>query len=123
MEIWTGYSQDYGNLRVFGCAAYAHHRDDKLGVRALKCVFLGYPEGTKGYKLWCIESGGERLITTRHVVFNEDSFPWAKKVTHCCDEEDKDLSQDLKFEDGEGVPSIDDKSTLTRGSNSQIDPS
>lgn len=37
----------------------------------MKCVFLGYPEGVKGYKLWCIDMKPPKAIISRDVVFNE----------------------------------------------------
>ena len=38
-EMWTGRPADYSRLRVFGCTAYAHIRQDKLEPRAEKCIF------------------------------------------------------------------------------------
>lgn len=54
-EMWTGRPADYSSLRIFGIIAYAHLKQDKLSPRALRCVFIGYPEGVKGYKLWCLD--------------------------------------------------------------------
>ena len=51
-EMWTGHPPKFDNLRVFGCVAYAHQKQGKLDPRAKKCMFIGYPEGVKGYKLW-----------------------------------------------------------------------
>ena len=62
---------DYSNLKIFCCTAYAHTKQGKLETRALKCVFLGYPEGVKGYKLLCIDLQPPRCIISRDVVFNE----------------------------------------------------
>ena len=50
-EVWLGHPPDYSRLKIFGCSAYAHVRQDKLEPRALKCIFLGYPKGVKAYKL------------------------------------------------------------------------
>lgn len=33
---------DYSKLRIFGCLAYAHVKQDKLDLRALKCILLEY---------------------------------------------------------------------------------
>ncbi|KZV37190.1 hypothetical protein F511_15110 [Dorcoceras hygrometricum] len=72
---WNGEPQTLDNLRVFGCEAYAHVKQGKLEARAVRCVFLGYPEGVKGYKLWCIEPGQKKTIISRDVTFNEIVFP------------------------------------------------
>lgn len=57
LDKWTGKPPNLNNLRVFGCVAYAHSREGKLDHRAKKCLFLGYPHGVKGYRLWCMEKG------------------------------------------------------------------
>ncbi|CAM8876608.1 unnamed protein product [Rhodiola kirilowii] len=75
MQMWSNHPVDYIMLKVFGCAAYAHVRQDKLEPRALKCVFLGYPYGVKGYKLWCLEKNHKKTFISRDVVFNEFEFP------------------------------------------------
>ena len=70
-ELWFGHPPDYKNLKVFGCSAYAHVRQDKLKPWAVKCVFLGYLEGVKAYRLWCLEPGRRKCIISRDMVFNE----------------------------------------------------
>lgn len=67
-EIWTGKAPSLIHLKVFGCSAYAHVRQDKLEPRAKKFIFLGYPEGVKGYKYWFIEEGSEKVIISRDVI-------------------------------------------------------
>jgi hypothetical protein len=45
--------------RVFGCIAYAKIPDasrTKLEAKSVKCLFLGYCEGSKAYRLICLES-------------------------------------------------------------------
>ncbi|KAL1535775.1 Retrovirus-related Pol polyprotein from transposon TNT 1-94 [Salvia divinorum] len=69
---------DYAALRTFGCAAYAHVKQNKLEPRARKCVMLGYPEGVKGYRLWCLEKGDQKIIITRDVTFAETEIPYSK---------------------------------------------
>jgi len=72
MEVWSGKPTDYSSLKVFGALAYAHIKQDKLEPKALKCVFIGYPEGVKGYKLWKLESsGGSKVLISRDVTFDE----------------------------------------------------
>lgn len=50
MKRWSGYAPNLSNLRIFGCVAYAHINQGKLEPRALKCMFLGYPKGVKGFR-------------------------------------------------------------------------
>lgn len=73
-ERWSRRKPSINHLRVFGCAAYAHTKDGKLEPRSLRCVFLGYQEGTKGYRLSEREAPGVKLIISRDVVFNECVF-------------------------------------------------
>ena len=74
MQLWTSHPVNYNWLKVFGCTAYAHVKQGKLDARALKCIFVGYPEGVKGYKLWCLEKGHKRCFISRDVVFNEEDY-------------------------------------------------
>ena len=41
----------------------------------MKCIFLGYPQGTKGYRLWVRDTNGYKVIVSRDVVFDEHSMP------------------------------------------------
>jgi len=52
IEVCSGSPADYSQLRVFGCIAYAHVDNGKLEPRVVKCIFIGYQHGVKGYKLW-----------------------------------------------------------------------
>lgn len=72
-ELWHGKPASYEDLKVFGCQAYAHISQGKLAPRALKCMFIEYPEGTKGYKLWCTDLSLPRCIISRDVKFNEEA--------------------------------------------------
>ena len=71
MEVWSGRPANYSNLKVLGALAFAHVRQDKLDGRVVKCIFIGYPEGVKGYKLWKMEHGGSKFIISRDVTFDE----------------------------------------------------
>ncbi|KAH9799312.1 hypothetical protein KPL71_000313 [Citrus sinensis] len=53
----------------------------KLELRAVKGYFIGYPKGTKGYKIWCIDSKPSRTLISRDVVFDEDSMLLSKVET------------------------------------------
>ncbi|KAG8487924.1 hypothetical protein CXB51_018372 [Gossypium anomalum] len=58
--------------KIFGCPAYAHVDNGKLEPRFIKCVFLGYKAGVKGYKLWCPKN--RKVVISRDVVFYETAI-------------------------------------------------
>jgi ATP-binding cassette subfamily B (MDR/TAP) protein 1 len=72
IEVWSGSPADYSQLRVSGCTTYAHVDNGKLQPRAVKCIFLGYQSGVKGYKLWNPQT--QKVVISRNVIFNESAM-------------------------------------------------
>ena len=71
----------YENIRVFGCLGYAKFKDrikDKFAPRSRRCVFVGYPFGKKGWKLYDLES--KIIFVSRDVEFYEEKFPYSHKT-------------------------------------------
>ena len=67
-----GKKPSVAHMRVFGCIAYAKIPDasrTKLEPKSVKCLLLGYCEGTKAYKLICLES--KKIIRCCDVIFCE----------------------------------------------------
>jgi hypothetical protein len=76
--VLFGSAPSYEHLRVFGCMCYPNTTataPHKHSPRSTRCVFLGYSADHKGYR--CLDLSINRLIVSRHVVFDEDSFPLA----------------------------------------------
>jgi hypothetical protein len=70
----------YEHLRVFGCTCYPNlsaTTSHKLDPHSAKCVFLGYLSHHKGYR--CLDLLSNRVILSRHVVFDESTFPFAEQ--------------------------------------------
>ncbi|KAM1539357.1 hypothetical protein ACFX10_004158 [Malus domestica] len=63
-------------MKVFGCLAFATTvgPTTKFDPRAKKCVFLGYPQGQKAYKLYDLST--KKIFTSRDVVFHENVYPF-----------------------------------------------
>ena len=73
LKVWSGKStQDYDSLRIFGCPAYYHVKEDKLDPRAKKGVFVGFKRGIKGYKIW--DPKDRKFVLNNHITFDEASL-------------------------------------------------
>jgi transposase InsO family protein len=77
-EMWTGNRPSIENIRVFGCLAYVHiddaaKRTGKLDGRGFPCVFLGYSNEAKSWRLYNPESktSRKRFLNSRDVTFLE----------------------------------------------------
>jgi hypothetical protein len=71
-QIWNGKKPSLTHLKVFGCDAYVHvpkENRSKLDKNVEKCIFVGYKDGLKGYKLWNPET--KKVVYSRDVVFRE----------------------------------------------------
>ena len=74
-ERLFGRRPDISHLRAFGCVSYVHVPDGqrrKLDAKACKSIFVGYPPGVKGYKLYDLEK--KKFVVSRDVQFFEQNF-------------------------------------------------
>lgn len=63
------------HIRVFGCVCYVHnqqHGGDKFESRSKNSLFLGYPFGQKGWRVY--DSETEKISVSRDVLFCENEF-------------------------------------------------
>ena len=80
-EILFNISPSYDTFRGFGCLCYAFNiksKRDKFMSRSRKCIFVGYPRGKKGWKLYDLEIG--EYFVLRDVKFNETEFHFARNT-------------------------------------------
>ncbi|KAK3038220.1 hypothetical protein RJ639_029660 [Escallonia herrerae] len=67
------------NLMNFGCLCYGHVNTkprDKFAPRAKPGIFVGYPNGQKGYRIYDLKS--KRIYVSRDVQFLEGIYPYTK---------------------------------------------
>ena len=71
-EAYFGHKPDVSNLRVFGSTTWARIPLDKrrdLQPQNIECLFIGYPDESKGFKLLDIKT--KQIIIERSVKFDE----------------------------------------------------
>eukprot|EP00253_Pinus_taeda_P010795 PITA_10795 len=72
-EAWSGRKQGVTHMKVFGCVAYAHIPDQlrkKLANKGEKCIFIGYSEESKAYRLYIPST--KKFFVSRDVQFIEE---------------------------------------------------
>ena len=74
-EVYLGRPVEFSGLRVFDCPAYylvESHKRTKLEAKSKKSIFVGYQEGTKGYKLW--DPTERKVVISRNVTFDDSEL-------------------------------------------------
>ena len=74
-ELWHKEKPDESHLKVFGCNAFVHIPDQKrkkFDKKSIHCIFVGYPAGCKGYKLY--NPATKKMLRSKDVIFMEKSF-------------------------------------------------
>jgi hypothetical protein len=75
-DLVHGFPPNLEHLRNFGCLCFAviPNMSDKFASRAQKCVFLGYSNSKKGYRLLNLDT--KQCFVSRDVKFYENIFPY-----------------------------------------------
>ena len=71
-EAFYGRQPNVSHLHVWGCRCFARIPSElqtKLGIRSRECIFMGYPDGVKGYHVRDRSSGS--FFVSRDVLFDE----------------------------------------------------
>ncbi|KAL4323650.1 hypothetical protein GQ457_11G006340 [Hibiscus cannabinus] len=80
-ELLNSCMPSYSHLKVFGCLCFVSTLKasrDKFTERALAGVFIGYAPGTKGYKVYILQT--HTIVVSRNVIFHEGDFPFHSVV-------------------------------------------
>lgn len=100
-EVIFGHGPDYSHMKTFGCLAYTRNtntRGDKFEVRGRPGVFLGYPQGQKGYRIYDMKD--RKFVVSRDVRFDENNFPFkARQENEGSNEENDHNFFDLPIEE------------------------
>ena len=96
-EAWYSEKPRVNHLRVFECDAYSHILKDERGkfdTKARRCIFLGYGEETKGYRLY--DDKAKKVLYSRDVQFNE-SAKNCRHDSHNVNKDDDDYNLIIDF--------------------------
>jgi hypothetical protein len=91
-ESWSGTKLNVAHLRTFRCISYTHIPSKlrkKLDDRSEKCIFTGYSETYKAYRLYNLIS--KKLILSRDVKFLENQL-WNESENQHMDSQNPLLS-------------------------------
>ncbi|KAJ0900510.1 putative RNA-directed DNA polymerase [Helianthus annuus] len=79
-ELVYGFEPFLDHLRVFGCLGFCTvlNEHDKFSSRAEKCVFIGYSNEKKGYKMFSLDNKKE--LFSRDVKFFESVIPFKDEL-------------------------------------------
>ncbi|KAH9670656.1 hypothetical protein KPL70_017059 [Citrus sinensis] len=75
IEMWTGKPTDYSYLHAFGCPVYVMYNAQertKLDPKSRTCIFLGYADRIKGYRMW--DPTAHKIVISRDVIIVEDQL-------------------------------------------------
>ena len=75
IEAWSRTKSEVSNFKIFGSMFYAHipkEKRYKLDKKSERCIYLGYDDETKAYRLYNLET--HNLMISRDVIFNEKAF-------------------------------------------------
>nr|KAJ0195993.1 hypothetical protein LSAT_V11C700359310 [Lactuca sativa] len=80
-ELWYKKVPNLSYLKVWGCRAVVRLTEPKrktLGERGIDCIFIGYVEHSKAYRLYVLESNDyvsvNTVIESRYAIFDEERF-------------------------------------------------
>ena len=103
-EVWPGKKTYVAHLKIFGYEAFMHvpkEKRSKLDNKDEKCIFVGYKDGIKGYKLW-------NPVTRKTVYIRDVFFREVKNTSRNEDESKGPMNTKFKITD-EGVDSVEEE--------------
>ena len=72
-ELWKGWKPSLRHLQVWGCPVEAriyNPQEKKLDFKTISGYFIGYPDKSKGYRIYC-PNHSTRIVETGNARFYE----------------------------------------------------
>jgi hypothetical protein len=109
-EVRFGNKPSVSHLKLFGCDEFLHVPKEKrsnMDKKVVKCIFIGYKEGMKGYKLW--DPASRKIVYNRNVVFREVGSKPEPEVIVQIKNNPKKVRFELRNEEDDSYESIESK--------------
>ncbi|KAD4585342.1 hypothetical protein E3N88_22943 [Mikania micrantha] len=128
-EAWSGFKPSVNHLRVFGSLAFVHIPDQKrskLEDKSARCIFIGYSEQSKAYKLFNPQT--QKVIISRDVKIDEERR-WTEEThdeattTPLRDNEESIEESELQEDNNSEASNIDNNNEPVASSSSTTQPS
>ena len=74
-EMLNNVKPNVEHFKIFGCESFVHIPKDersKLDSKSKKCIFLGYANKKKGFRLY--DDVNKKILHSRDVIFNEEKM-------------------------------------------------
>jgi len=74
-EVWNFKKPSLKHIKVFGYDVYVHISNEnrtKMDSKVEKCIFIGYKDGLKCYKLWNLET--KKVAYSPDMIFRENKY-------------------------------------------------
>ena len=122
-EVWFKRKPNISNLKVFGCNAYVHipkEKRQKLDAKSTKCIFIGYADPRKGYRMY--DPGTKKVILSRDVKFCENNFENINHAGEGIREESINVYHDFERDFHVIYPEEDDKAEDDNNNLQDLEP-
>ena len=70
--MWKGVKPILGHICIWGCLAQYKGKMTKLESRTQTCLFVGYPQGTRGYYFYNPKE--QQVFVSTNVKFLEEDY-------------------------------------------------
>ena len=122
-EVWFKRKPNISNLKVFGCNAYVHipkEKRQKLDAKSSKCIFIGYADQRKGYRMY--DPGTKKVILSHDVKFCENNFQNINHADEGIREESINVYHDFERDFHVFYPEADDKAEDDNNNLQDLEP-
>ncbi|OMO94208.1 hypothetical protein CCACVL1_06111 [Corchorus capsularis] len=101
-EAWFGFKPSLEHLKVFGCICYSFIpsvKERTLTRKSEACIFIGYSQNSKGYRVYIPSSSTKKIMVSRDVKFDEEAaWKWSEDQVNSSTSKEVGFDQRMKLD-------------------------